>query len=244
MYCLNVGIIAPAWSMTERDMVFALSPQNVKAFLSRGNRHEPLSKMPRVAELLAGDNAPSMVAYCDSPKLWELFYPMLSFYGPMISNGVRAAGVDVDLSLLPSGAAINRHMRPRLITLRRTKHGVELANRGTLPYPGPAVWVGLIVLATSRQHDGRDRVQLRPDSAAGRAGLRPGQAGADAEGGQRRREARAEGAREGGGGNVASDLRRTRGDGRAVGHSRREAQVRETDRAGPREASAGGPRIG
>ena len=40
VYCLNCGMFAPAWCMTKSEMVFSLSPQNIKAYLIRGGGHD------------------------------------------------------------------------------------------------------------------------------------------------------------------------------------------------------------
>ena len=37
VYCLNCGVFAPAWCMTKSRMVASLSPQNIKAYLPRGD---------------------------------------------------------------------------------------------------------------------------------------------------------------------------------------------------------------
>jgi hypothetical protein len=77
-----------------------------------------------------------MIAYADSPRLFELFYPWVLLYSPAITTGLRAVKVDVDLSMIPSGASISRHLQPSFATLRRTTHGIEFTTRGTIPLPG------------------------------------------------------------------------------------------------------------
>ena len=140
VYCAKATAMGPlpcvpAWCITEQEIVFALSAQNVKAYLSHGAEHEPLDRLPQVGALFSNGNAPAMVAFCDSRRLLETFYPLLTLsYGPVIAEACRSMNLDVDMSLLPSYAAIGRHMLPGTLTVGRTKHGVEMVARGTIPY--------------------------------------------------------------------------------------------------------------
>ena len=144
VYCLNAGAAAPSWCLTERELVFGISPLAVKAYLSRGNRHEPISGDPEVARLLAGGNAPTALIYWDPKGIFRFFYPWLGMYGPALSNALHDQDADVDLSLLPSLPAIDRHLGPTMATVRRTKGGIEFASRGTIPLPADAAtYVGL-----------------------------------------------------------------------------------------------------
>ena len=147
--CTNFVNFAPAWCLTDEQLIMALSPQNVKAYLSRDARYRPINQLPQVAALFTKDEAPILVAYGDSPKLFEICYPaFMLFIGPAIDNAFRQtmkeaahdereSKVDLDLSLLPSAPAIGRHLRPTIFWIRRRKYGVEFDIRGTIPMGGP-----------------------------------------------------------------------------------------------------------
>jgi hypothetical protein len=136
VYCLNSGWLAPAWCMTKGEMVASLSPQNVKAYLARDGGREPIGRLPRVAGLFSGSSRPVLVAYADSPRIFELLYPWLMMYGPFIATSVRESYYPkADLSLMPSGVAVSRHLGPSIAALRRTDYGIEFVSRGTIPLP-------------------------------------------------------------------------------------------------------------
>jgi hypothetical protein len=147
VYCLNCGVVAPAWCMTKGEMVFSLSPQNIKAYLTRGGGHESISRLPPVAQLVSGDSRPALMAYGDSPRVFELLYPWLMMYGPAITAGLRTSNPEADLSLMPSGAAISRHLGPSVAVLRRTEHGIEFVSRGTIPLPSVTAHLALWALS-------------------------------------------------------------------------------------------------
>ena len=136
MYC------APAWCLTSRnELVAAMSPQNIKAYLSRGNRHKPLSRTPLVEKLFAGQDRLLALGYVDTPKVFELVYPWITVCNPMIVAATRigtAVGggspAKIDLSLLPSAPSDSGGTSgPDLITLSRTKDGIEWTVRKTIP---------------------------------------------------------------------------------------------------------------
>ena len=141
VYCANSISFAPAWCLTSHnELVMALSPQNIKAYLSHGNRHKPISRIPPVAGLFADHDRLVALGYVDTPKVFGLVYPWISFCNPMIVSAMRMrAGLPgevatyVDLSLLPSAPAIGRHLEPDLITVRRTNDGIEWTVRKTIP---------------------------------------------------------------------------------------------------------------
>ena len=87
--------------------------------------------------------------YSDPKGVIRFAYAWLGIYWPAISNALRACDADIDLSLFPSLPAIDRHLGPSTVTLRRTKYGIELANRGTIPLPvGAAACMGIVTAAS------------------------------------------------------------------------------------------------
>jgi hypothetical protein len=126
---------APAWCITPTELVVALNPHNVKAYLSR-REHKSLATVPEVAEVLSGPDRPVMVGYCDTPKLFELFYPLVSMYAPAICALADGAKIDLDPSFWPSAPSIAPHLRRDVTTLERTRHGIQITCRYCLPTGG------------------------------------------------------------------------------------------------------------
>jgi hypothetical protein len=127
---------APAWCLTEKELIVALFPQNVKAYLSRGENAGSIAETPQVAELFAGDNGPLALSYIDAPKLFELVYPFVPIFGQMIAGELQREGIDVDVSILPSAKAIGKHLRPSVTAVRRHKAGIEMVSHQSLPGGG------------------------------------------------------------------------------------------------------------
>ncbi|NQU22886.1 MAG: hypothetical protein HQ567_16535, partial [Candidatus Nealsonbacteria bacterium] len=124
---------APAWCLTEKELIVALFPQNVKAYLSRDAEAGSIAEVPEVAELLAGDNGPLALSYIDTPKLFELIYPFVPMIGQVIASELQREGIDVDVSILPSAKAIGKHLRPSVTVVRRNEAGIEMVSHQTLP---------------------------------------------------------------------------------------------------------------
>ena len=125
--------IAPAWCLTDKELIVAPFPQNVKAYLLRKANARSLATVPEVAAAFKEGDEPLILAYCDTPKLFELIYPFVPMIAQTASAELRRAGFDVDVSVLPSARAIGPHLRPGVATVRRTKTGIELTERKTLP---------------------------------------------------------------------------------------------------------------
>ncbi len=127
---------APAWCLTEKELIVALFPQNVKAYLSRGKEAGSIADVPQVAKLLAGDNGPLALSYIDTPKLFELIYPFVPMFGQMIAGELQREGIDVDISILPSAKSIGKHLRPSVTAVRRNEAGIEIVSHQSLPGGG------------------------------------------------------------------------------------------------------------
>ena len=141
VYWVNYGPLTPAWCQTDTEFIAALSPQNIKAYLSRRADSESLAAAPEVARLLSAPDRPVMLGYCDTAKLFELIYPLVV----LSAQSMSAGSVDFDASALPSASAIGRHLRPGLATLRRSKYGIETTSHYSLPCTGDVVSLGFMV---------------------------------------------------------------------------------------------------
>jgi hypothetical protein len=142
IYVLNPGIrsafVAFSWCLTDDELIFSLYPQSIKARLTRGASFRSLADSPEAMQLLDGENGPFAVGYCDTRRLFDCCYPMLLVMGQAVSGELQRQGIDASVGMLPSAAAIRRHLTPELFAARRTKSGIEIADRGALPGIGLA----------------------------------------------------------------------------------------------------------
>jgi len=147
VYTFNVPVndfpVAPSWCLTDKELIFALFPQNVKAYLSRGKDFQSLAAVPEVAEVLQSGTGPIVVGYQDTPEIFRLVYPFVQMAAKFMTQELQREGIDVDVSLLPSAASIGRHVRPGLTSVRRTKAGIEITSRQSVPGGGVAAAVPL-----------------------------------------------------------------------------------------------------
>lgn len=123
---------APSWCITEKELVASLFPQNIVAYLSRPKGSPTLAEVPAVASLFDKE-PPLAVFYCDTPGLFKLFYPIVQIVAQVACSQMQRVGVDIDVSLLPSAPAFLRHVQPGVSTVRRTKAGIVMETRRTLP---------------------------------------------------------------------------------------------------------------
>jgi hypothetical protein len=134
----DVGL-APAWWAGEKQLVFALTPQSVKAYLSRPAPDSSIADVPEVAAELAGPQLISgrgpllAIGYLDAPRVFETAYPLLMIAAPSYLGANGMVEGRRDMSVFPSLPAVSRHLRPGIATLRRTKLGLELTSRGSMP---------------------------------------------------------------------------------------------------------------
>jgi len=125
--------LAPSWCVTDQELVVAPFPQNVKAYLSHGAEHRSLAEVPQVTGLFEDGSGPVVASYYNTRDLFELFYPMVPFMGQAISTQLNRQGIEFDVSLIPSAAAIGPHLMPGVGAVRRTPAGIEMVSRQTLP---------------------------------------------------------------------------------------------------------------
>ena len=129
---------APAWCISDRELILSLYPQMIKARLARTARDGSLADVPEVALLFKGDRQPSAVFYQDTRSVFRLGYPVLHVFAAFICSELQQEGVDIDISLLPSMAAIEPHLQPGVSALYVGKDGLRWESRQTLPGVGSA----------------------------------------------------------------------------------------------------------
>ena len=135
VHYVNMGDVglAPAWWAGENQLVVALAPQNIKAYLSRRSPSHCWADVPEVAAELSSRDPLLAIGYLDAPRLFEAVYPLLILAAPSYlgANGLMEGRRDI--SIIPSLPSVCRHLRPGVSTLRRTEVGLELVSRGSLP---------------------------------------------------------------------------------------------------------------
>jgi len=122
--------LAPAWCLTEKELIASTFPQNIKSYLTRGKDFQSLAAVPDVAHALEGRTV--ALNYCDMRKVAEFAYPLLCVGGSLISSKLSREGIPLDASLMPSAAAIFPHLQPSIGVVRGTADGIEFESRGTL----------------------------------------------------------------------------------------------------------------
>jgi hypothetical protein len=149
IYYLAGQPIVPAFSISDGEMVMTLNMPAMKAYLVRKN-HRSLATLPGVALALNDQNRPVALGYCDTPKLFDLAYPLFSLYANMGVTAAQSASrkFDLDPTFWPSAPAIRSHLRPEITTLQRTPHGLELTCRYCLPTGGANGPLCLLAMGT------------------------------------------------------------------------------------------------
>jgi hypothetical protein len=130
--------LAPSWCLTEKELIVAPFPQNVKAYLSRGAQFQSLAKAPEVASLFASGEGPIMLSYSNARRVFELVYPFVPMIAQVAFGQLSREGIDLDVSILPSANVIDKHLRPATTVLRRSGTaeggtGIELVSRQSVP---------------------------------------------------------------------------------------------------------------
>jgi hypothetical protein len=135
---------SPSWCITENEMVFALYPQNVKAYLERAKDigAESLADVAAVNAQVE-ENKPIAVSYLDTPAAFKLAYPIVQVFLAIASSEMGRGGPVLDSTLLPPAPSIGRHLRPSVTSVSLAEDGVVLESHQTLPIGGVG---GLTVL--------------------------------------------------------------------------------------------------
>ena len=128
---------APAWCLTDKELIVAFFPQQVKAYLSRGERVAAGLKVPDVQALFK-DRGPVMLAYVDTPNLFKQVYPVLNVLATFLCSELQREGIMIDVSVLPSTAAILPHLTPDTLAVYKVDGGLMVESRQSIPILGPS----------------------------------------------------------------------------------------------------------
>jgi len=142
-------VVAPAWCLTEDELIVALFPQNIKAYLSRGSDFESIADVPEVAKVLSNGGGPVALSYVDTRQVFDLVYPIMPFVAQMMSEDLNREGFDLNTAILPSAPAIRKHLRPSVQVIRRHPAGIEFVSRQTLPGGGGVLTVAPLLAGVS-----------------------------------------------------------------------------------------------
>jgi hypothetical protein len=121
--------LAPAWCLTDSHLVVSVFPQNIQAFLSRGDDYRSLAAVAPVRELLDARQGPSLIFYQDTPGLFRVGYPLLQMLATAATSELQRDGLDLDVTLLPPPQAILSHLGPGVTFVRRSETGIEFETR-------------------------------------------------------------------------------------------------------------------
>ncbi|MGO8691020.1 MAG: DUF1559 domain-containing protein [Thermoguttaceae bacterium] len=124
---------APAWCLTPKELIVALFPQQIKAYLTRGADFKSLATAADVAALVRPGEAPVALSYFDGRKLLDYLYPMVCMGMQTVSGELARERIGLNVSIIPSAPAIYKHLRPSSTVVRRVEGGIEVISRGTLP---------------------------------------------------------------------------------------------------------------
>jgi hypothetical protein len=125
--------LSPSWCLTDKELVVALMPQTVKAYLARPADLPSLAQAPGVAKLFHQKKGPMCVKYIDSPQLFQVVYPLVQMFANVLAGEMRREGFDFDPTLLPSARAIAAHLKPAIGAVYWTESGIEIVQTQTLP---------------------------------------------------------------------------------------------------------------
>jgi hypothetical protein len=121
-----------SWCITDKQFIFSLSPQNIRALLSRDAAAGSLADLPDVAAKIKADG-PLLLTYQDTAGMLKITYPMLQMFASMGFSEMRREGLDLDGAILPSLASLIRHIEPGMSTLSREKDGLVYVSRQSMP---------------------------------------------------------------------------------------------------------------
>ncbi|MBA4019268.1 MAG: hypothetical protein C0483_19050 [Pirellula sp.] len=125
--------VAPAWCLDGDSLVIALSPQMVRAHLTRSADQKTLASLPLIQARLASGDVTSLT-YQNTQLGLQAIYSYAQF---LVTAGAgmmeKETGIQADLAKFPSLGSISRHMRPSVHVTRNTKTGILMETYATGP---------------------------------------------------------------------------------------------------------------
>jgi hypothetical protein len=105
----------------------SLMERSIQTYLSRPAGFKSLAESPEVEKIFTGEAQPMFFVYCDMQQIFDRIYPLLQLWAHTILH-------DQEINLnLSSQNAVRGHLTPLILTVRRTKSGIEITERTPLP---------------------------------------------------------------------------------------------------------------
>lgn len=149
---------APAWCVTDKHLIVSVFPQGVAAFLNRKHGAETLSSWPHIQKALAAERPPVSILHVDSKTVCQSVYPLALIGANFLFSELQREGVDLNISIMPDGNTIARHLQPALTTVTSGDDGIEVVSTRTLPISigaGTSVMPVLFMTGVSRSRMNR-----------------------------------------------------------------------------------------
>lgn len=147
--------VAPAWCVTDEHLIISLFPQGVAAFLNRKPSIKTLASLPHVQHAIQKDRPPIGLVHIDSVTVCRTVYPLVLLGANMLFSELQREGVDINISVMPDGETIARHLQPAIMTVTSLDDGIEIFSTRTLPVSlgaGTSILPSLFLVRTSRSH--------------------------------------------------------------------------------------------
>jgi hypothetical protein len=124
---------APAWCVTDKHLIVSVFPQGVAAFLNRKPGMKTLASLPHIRQALNADHPPVSLVHVDSKTICRSVYPLALIGANFLFSELQREGVDLNISVMPDGDTIARHLQPALTTVINGDDGIEVVSTRTLP---------------------------------------------------------------------------------------------------------------
>ena len=138
----------PSWCFTDDKFFLAATFESLERLLTNDDK-QSLALQPDVAPLVAKDAKTLALAYVDTREITESILPklpeLLAAMGPETLE--PRISMMLDTSMLPSSKIFAAHLQPCVFSARRTKDGLELVSRRTLPGLDPGTMAPAAVAA-------------------------------------------------------------------------------------------------
>ncbi len=134
--------VAPAFCITDRQLLFALHPQALKSQLRFLNDTQPDAKLDTSFAAKLGTEIPQnkgdllSVSYFDSKAFIRYIYAAAPYFGQVLASQMQSSGVAFDVFSLPSARAVLPYMKNSFSTATRTKNGILIESQSGVPFVG------------------------------------------------------------------------------------------------------------
>lgn len=135
--------VAPAWCITDNELILSTFPQGVNGYLRRTG-DKSIAQNRAVADSLNRDGQPLAIGYYDSKRLLRMAWPPLQMLANIGFSELQQQGLNLDVSLLPSLAAIDQYVSGATVSVVPSEDGVELISRRVLPIGPESVAVAAL----------------------------------------------------------------------------------------------------